>query len=232
MSRFASPAALLLLVLSPALRAAEPPTLNLEAQASVEVAQDLGRASFFLEKESATAADAQQQANKALVDAIQQAKRPTGLTVTTTGYHTYPVYGQRNGEIRGWRVRAGVQLESKNFAQLSDTAALLSQSLNLEGVSFVLSRESREKAEASLMTEAIKAFRDKASRAATALGKPQFHLKEVSVIQEGSQVYTPPVGVRPVMLSAKSTGADLAAPPMESGKTLVTVSVRGSVSLD
>ena len=127
-------------------------------------------------------------------------------------------------------MRASIQLESKDFAQLSDTTALLSRSMNLDGVTFLLSRESREKTEATLSTDAIKAFQDKAARAAKAFGKNQYQLKEVTVGQDGAQVM-PMVG-RPVMMSAKAMAFEGAAAPMESGKTLVTVIVRGSVTLD
>lgn len=210
--------------------AADPAVLNLEAQASVEVPQDMGRASLYAEKEAQSASEAQAQVNKMLGDAIQEAKRRPGLSVVTTGYQTYPVYYQRGGELKGWRVRAGIQLESKDFALLSDTTATLSRGLNLDGVSFLLSRESREKTEARLAGDAIKAFQDKALRAAQAFGKSQYRLKEVTLGQEGSPVM--PMPGHPVMMSAKSMSAEAVAAPMESGKTLVTVTVRGAVLLD
>lgn len=222
--------ALTLAIASISAGAAEHAVLNLEAQASLEVAQDLGRASLYAEKEAQSASEAQDQVNKVVGEAIQQAKRRPGITIVTTGYQTYPVYSQKAGDLKGWRVRASIQLESKDFAQLSDTTALLSRSMNLDGVTFLLSRESREKTEATLSTDAIKAFQEKAARAAKAFGKNQYQLKEVTVGQDGAQVM-PMVG-RPVMMSAKAMTFEGAAAPMESGKTLVTVIVRGSVTLD
>ena len=210
--------------------AADHAVLNLEAQASLEVPQDLGRATLYAEKEAQSASEAQGQVNKVVGEAIQQAKRRPGITIVTTSYQTYPVYSQKAGDLKGWRVRASIQLESKDFAQLSDTTALLSRSMNLDGVSFLLSRESREKTEAALSTDAIKAFQDKAARAAKAFGKTQYQLKEVTVGQDGAQVM--PMAARPMMMSAKAMTLEGAAAPMESGKTLVTVTVRGSVTLD
>lgn len=223
--------ALTLALASMAAGAAGPAVLNLEAQASLEVPQDLGRAALYAEKEAQSASEAQNQVNKVVGEAIQQAKRRPGITVVTTGYQTYPVYSQKAGDLKGWRVRASIQLESTDFAQLSDTTALLSRNrMNLDGITFVLSRENREKTEATLSTDAIKAFQDKAARAAKAFGKTQYQLKEVTVGQDGAQVM-PMVG-RPVMMSAKAMAFEGAAAPMESGKTLVTVTVRGSVTLD
>ena len=222
--------ALTLALASMAAGAADPAVLNLEAQASLEVPQDLGRAALYAEKEAQSASEAQNQVNKVVGEAIQQAKRRPGITVVTTGYQTYPVYSQKAGDLKGWRVRASIQLESKDFAQLSDTTALLSRNMNLDGITFVLSRENREKTEATLSTDAIKAFQDKAARAAKAFGKNQYQLKEVTVGQDGAQVM--PMAGRPVMMSAKAMAFEGASAPMESGKTLVTVTVRGSVTLD
>lgn len=214
---------------SPAM-ATDSPVLTLDAKASIELPQDLARASFFVEKEGVSASETQAQANRVLTDAARQLKAQPNLAVIGTTYQVYPVYGSKDGLTKAWRVRGTLQVESRNFALLSDVAGQLGHAVTLENVAFSLSREAREKAEASLMADAIKAFQVKADQAAKAFGKSKYQLKEVVVAADSGHAPVMP-GIQPMMM-AKSMGAEMASPPIEGGKALVSVSVAGKVTLD
>ena len=205
------------------------PSLTLQAQATREVPQDTARAAFFVEKESPVAADAQAQVNRLLGEAVTLAKKNAAFTVTTLGYSTYPIYDGKNA-IRAWRVRGELQIESKDFAKLSDEAAILGKTVNLNGISFYLSREARQSVENSLIQEAAGAFQEKARQTALAFGKSHYKLKEMALQQDNGMPYLPQP--RMIMAAKVAMVADTAPVPLEAGKSTVTVTMSGSVLLE
>lgn len=210
--------------------AAEPPVIHLQASASREVAQDLARASFYVEQEGPVAGDVQVKVNATMVPVVARLKQQSWVKLSTTGYQTYPVYHPNNGGIKGWRVRMEVQLESRDFAKLSDETANLSRTLNLSGIQFSVSRERQEAVAAELTTEAISDFQSKARQVAKAFGHNAYHLKEVTVGND-AQVMPRPVKMMrtaaPMAMAAAEVGV-----PMEAGSSTVSVAVSGSVLLD
>ena len=89
-------------------------------------------------------------------------------------YQTTPLY-DRASQITGWRVRAELVLESRDFKTVSTLAGKLQPAMKLAGMSFSLSRAAREKAEASLLAEALRKFQAKAEAIAKTFGIPRLH---------------------------------------------------------
>ena len=204
----------------------ELPQLSLEAAASSDVAQDKVEITLAKEIEGADQAQLSDQLNKVLASTLATAKRNTKVESRSGSYRVW-ANTDRNGKITGWRGRAELVLESKDFVAASTLAGELSQAMAVANINFSLSREAREAEEQRLLQEAAKAFGVRASSAAKAFGFGSYAVKTLDLSGSGT-VYSP----RPMMMRAASADAKMAeALPLEAGKATVTVSVRGTVEL-
>ncbi len=207
------------------------PQLNvvqLSASATVEVQQDTLSISLNTSKDGADAGAVQTQLKMALDAALNEAKKsslPGQMDVRTGNFSLYPRYG-KEGKLNGWLGTAELVLEGKDFARISSTAGKI-QTLTMGSVSFSLSREQRQKAEADVQATAIERFKTKAGEIAKSFGFGSYTLREVSV-NANDQGFSP----RPRMMAmaAKSMVADEAV-PVEAGKASVVVTVSGAVQL-
>ena len=202
--------------------------VQLSANGSVEVQQDLLSISMNTTREGADATSVQTQLKTALDAALQEAKKatqPGQLDVRTGNFSLYPRYG-RDSKITGWQGTVELVLEGRDFARISTTAGKI-QTLTMGNVSFGLSREQRQKVEGEAQAQAIERFKAKAEGIAKAFGFGSYTLREVSV-NANDQGYTP----RPRMMAMEARAVAADAPvPVEAGKTTVLVTVAGSVQL-
>jgi predicted secreted protein len=209
--------------------APQPPFQNvvtLDASATAEVATDLLTVTLFTEEQGPDPAELAARVNTRLEQALSRAKGEPGVEARSGSYQTTPNY-DRTGQITGWRLRAEVILESRDFKATSALAGKLQPAMKLGAMSFSLSRAAREKAEASLLTEALRHYQARADVIAKTLGFPGYTLGQITVRTEGPVVR--PVAYRAMAMSAEGGAAP--PPPAEGGKNDVTVVVSGSVIL-
>lgn len=201
--------------------------VNLAAQASVQVAQDLLTMSLSTTREGTDPQMVQSQLKSALDAALTLAKkeaRPTLMTVRTGRFGLAPRYG-RDGKITGWQGSTELVLEGQDFAHISETAGKLS-TLTVAGANFGLTQAQRQGAQAQAQTQAIALFRQRATEIAKAFDFKSYTLGEVSVnFDEGVPVY------QPQMKALRVMDAEAAPVPVEAGMASVSVNVSGSVQL-
>lgn len=225
----------------PALAAAQsavlqpPPqnVVNLTAEASREVPQDLMSISLAVTREGADAAVVQGQLRQALEAALAEARkvaRPGLVELRTGAFGVFPRYTTKPGAattITGWQGRAELLVDGSDQAAISQLAGRLT-GLTVARVGFGLSREAREKVEAEVAAQAIGRFKGRAEAYAKQFGFGSYSLREVSV--GGGDVAAP---VQPMFrvqaMSAGAPGGE--AQPVEAGKTVVSVTVSGSIQL-
>lgn len=201
--------------------------LQLSAQGSVDVQQDLLQMTLVATRDGADAAAVQSQLKSALDAALQEAKKqaqPGQLDVRTGNFNLSPRY-TREGKINGWQGRAELVLEGRDFPRITQTAGRIT-TLNVEHVGFDLSREQRQRSATEAQKLAIDSFRQKASELARGFGFADYTLREVSVNDSMDNIGRP----RMMAAQAKSFSAD-APVPVEAGKTTVVVTVSGAVQL-
>lgn len=202
--------------------------LQLSAQGSVEVQQDLLQMTLVATRDGADAAVVQSQLKGALDAALQEAKKQAQagqMDVRTGNFNLSPRY-TREGKINGWQGRAELVLEGRDFPRITQAAGRIT-TLNVEHVGFDLSREQRQRSASEAQKLAIDSFRQKAQELARGFGFADYTLREVSVSDSQDSIG------RPRMMAAaqaKSFAAD-APVPVEAGKTTVVVTVSGSVQL-
>lgn len=202
--------------------------VQLSANGSVEVPQDLLAISMNTTREATDANAVQIQLKTALDAALTEAKKMAlvgQLDVRTGNFNLYPRYG-KDGKISGWQGSTELVLEGHDFARISAVAGKI-QTLTISNVAFSLSREQRAKAEGSAQSMAIERFKTKAGEIAKGFGFNAYSLREVSV-NAAEQGYVP--RPRVMAMEMKTSSADAAA-PVEAGKSTVVVVVNGSVQL-
>ena len=202
---------------------------QLTSSSSVDVQQDLLAISMNTSASGTDANAVQTQLKQALDAALALAKPqavPGQLEVRTGNFSLYPRY-DKNGKINGWQGTTELVLEGKDFVRITSTAGKI-QSLTLGNVSFGLSREQRAKVEADAQAQAIERFKAKALEVSKGFGFSGYAVREVS-INANDQGFQP--RARPMMAMSKSADMESAPIPVEAGKSVVTVTVNGSVQM-
>jgi len=204
------------------------PQLSLAATAYRDVVQDRITVTLYAERESPQPAAGQAQVSELLGPVLEQLKSRSDLEVQSSGYRTDPVWQQ--SRIVGWRTRGSIQLSAQPSESFNRLVGELATKLNVESVSYWLSREARLTVERELIAEAVAAFRAKADTATKSLGFGSHAVRTVSVDDAG------PIRPEPVPRAMMSRAADAGAAPVPlpaaEGKTTVTVTVSGSVALE
>jgi predicted secreted protein len=206
------------------------PTLALDAQAKLLVANDEMQVIFAVERDGNDLSAMNQTVLQALAAAISDAKKVDGVRARMGTVQTNPNWTQQ-GKPNGWRVRGEVSLSlqnsSQNFASLGNLAGQLAQKLQLSAINFRLSDEARTLAEKQLIKNAAGAFRAKAQDAALALGYKSFDIREVN-LNNGNNII---VRQAPMMKAMRSDSMSSAPVPSEGGDSEVTVTFSGTVNL-
>ena len=209
------------LILALPVSAAEAPIrydqIDLSAQASTQVDNDTLIAVLYAQQEGDDLNALTDGVNRAITQAVKQAKSAEGVTVQTLGYQTSPIYQQQR--LSGWRVRQSIRLESRQSGRLS-------QLLSLDSLSYAVSTERQQSVEDQLIAQAIDAFQHRAKLVAERLGHKRYRLVEMS-INTGSQM-PQPQRVRASMMALESP---VAAPSLEAGSQTLRVEVSGRIEL-
>jgi len=203
--------------------------LQLSAQGSVDVQQDVLVLTLGTTKEGSDAAGVQTQLKQALDSALAEAKRnaqPQQMEVRTGNFGLFPRYG-KDGKITGWQGRAELVLEGRDFGRITSTAGRI-QSMPITQVAFDLSREARAKVEGEAQSRAIEDFKRRATELSRSFGFSGYTLRDVVVNNNESMP-----GPRPRMMAmqAKAEAFNDAPVPVEAGKAQVQVTVSGSVQM-
>ena len=197
----------------------QPPFQNvvtLDGSATAEVPVDTLTVTLFTEEQGADPAELATRANVRLEQALARAKGEPGVEARSGNYQTTPSY-DRAGQITGWRVRAEVILESRDFKTVSALAGKLQPAMKLGAMNFSLSRAAREKAEASLLTEALRNFQARADAIAKTLGFPGYSLGQIAVRTEGPTIQ--PVAYRAMAVAATADGGGGRRPRSKAART-------------
>jgi predicted secreted protein len=200
--------------------------VELQAEVQREVANDTLAASLYVELNDANPAALANSINKAANEALRVAKDYRNVRARSGSNQTYPVYAKGN-VLQGWRGRAEIRIESSEFEAASGLIAKLQAGMQLGNLNFSVSPEARRLAENELIAEAIGAFKARAEIVRGALGGRGYKIQRLNVSSGHS---APP----PRMSAARSmAGAapEVAAPDLEGGVSLVTVTVGGAVEV-
>ena len=197
--------------------------VEFQAEAQREIQNDLLNATLYVELNDASAAALADAINKRVNDALRVAKEYKAVRVRSGDNRTFPVYSKAN-TLQGWRGRGEIRIESKDFEAASALIAKLQSSMQLAGVGFSVSPETRRAVEDELTVEAISAFKARAEVVKNSLSGKGYKLVRLSV-NTGQQPPQPRFGM------ARAAAADVTAPDFEGGVSRMQVNASGSIEI-
>lgn len=203
-------------------------SLTLDATVFTEVIPDLAVITLAAEAQGVDAAPITREVQQIINAALAQAKATAGVEARTGAFATNQRWNNK-GVRDGWTVRAELILKAKDFAVLGALAGKLAQQkLMIVSSGFELSRELREREEATLIERGIAAFRSKAQTASRAFGFGNFALREVNLgsISGDTRPIQPKVYA---MRASAAPAADAEPVAIEGGKVTLTLTVNGTV---
>ena len=200
-------------------------TVDLQADAQREVGNDTLNAVLFAEMNDADAAKLADSLNRATAEALVAAQEFKSVRLRSGNNQTYPVY-DRAQRLTGWRARAELRLESKDFQAAAALIGRLQSRMQLGQIGFSVSAEVRRASEDEIISEAIKAFRARADIVQTSLGGRSYKILRLRINTGGGFV------PRPLVARAMAQSDAVAAPPLEGGVSQITVSVSGTIEVE
>ena len=130
--------------------------------------------------------------------------------------------------IIAWRERAELRLESQSFAALSQLSADLLGELQMAGMSFSVSDDTRKEVEDQLLKQAVQAFQARAQLASSALGGKQFKLVSLSLNSNGFQS---PMPMRMESMKSSMMSDSAPAQEIEAGTSQVQMNADGVIEV-
>lgn len=201
--------------------------VDLQAEVSREVPNDLMNASLFAEVSDPSAPKVAGELNRLAAEALKTAGEFKAVKARSGTAQTYPVYDRAN-RLTGWRGRTEIRLESKDAQAMAALIGKLQSTLQLGGISFIVSPELRRQTENELITEGVAAFRARADIATKALGGRTYKIRRVGLNTGG---FAP--GPRPMVAARMAPqSAEVAPPVFEAGTSLVNVVAAGTVEVE
>lgn len=216
-------------VLPQAAHADQPQRYNvveLQSSADREVANDQMQAMLYIEQNDPNASQIANSMNRAIAEALRIAREYPAVKARSGNNQTTPVYNRANQQ-QGWRGRAEIRLETRDFAAGAALIAKLQASLQLGNVGFAVAPDTRKKAEDELIAEAIGAFKARAELVRGVIGGKGYKIQRIAL---NTGYSGPPRAV--MMAMAKSADSSIAPPPLEGGTSTVNVQVSGAIEVE
>lgn len=211
---------------------AETPTyqrVDFSTEVARETANDQINATLSIELSDKDAGRLAQQLTIATNDALKKAAAFPQVKTSSGNQHTWPIYGSTltsSSKLEGWRGRAEIRIESRDFKAAGELIGKLQEKLQLNGIHFSVAADTRRKLEDSLTAEAISSFRARAESVQTAWGAKGYKLVQMSLGTAGGGA------PQPVMMrAAKMMDESAVTPEFAGGETRLTVNVSGSIEL-
>ncbi|MBI3042222.1 MAG: SIMPL domain-containing protein [Betaproteobacteria bacterium] len=200
-------------------------TVEFQAEVLREVPNDLLNATLYVEWNDANPAAVANAVNKSVNDALRVARDYKSVRARSGNNQTYPVYSRAN-ELQGWRGRAEIRIESRDFEAAAGLIARLQSGMRLGNLSFSVSPETRRAVESELITEAIAAFKARAEIVQAALAGRGYKLQRLNVAS-GHHAPQP----RLAMARATAPAQEVTAPNLEAGVSQITVTASGAIEV-
>lgn len=223
-----------LLLASTALTAmAETPVyqrVDFSTEVAREIANDQLNATLSIELSDKNPGRLAQQLTLAINDALKKSAAYPTVKASSGNQQSWPIYGSTitsSSKLESWRGRSEIRLESRDFKAAGELIGVLQEKLQLNGISFSVAPDTRQKLEDTLTTEAIDNFRTRADTIRKAWNAKNFKLVQMGIGTAGGNM------PQPVMMRAsKVMDAESApSPTFAGGETRLTINVSGSIEL-
>ena len=200
--------------------------IDFQTEVNQVLPNDLMRATMSIELSDKNPGQLARALTQAMNESLAKGRSFNTVKLASGNQQSWPIYNDKQ-RLESWRGRAELTLESKDFKAAGELLSQLQDKLQLQGLNFVVSEESRLAAEKKLTTEAIAAFREKADTVRQAWGAKGYSLVQMNLGSSGGGGGYP----RPPMVTMMKMADAAPAAEMAGGESRVSVSVSGSIEL-
>lgn len=202
--------------------------IDFQTEVEKEIANDLLFATLSVELNNKNPALLAKDLTTMTNDALKMGANFKAIKLTSGNQQTYPIYNDKN-RLEGWRGRAEIKVESKDFKSAGELISQLQSKLQLNNLNFSVAPETRRELENQLITEAVAAFRARADKIKTAWGAKSYKLVQMNLGTTNNNQPQPMY----MMRAAKMEMADAApAADYSAGESRLNVQVSGSIELE
>ena len=195
----------------------------MQASAQMDVPNDELIVIMTVEMEAADAAKLADTINQTMDWALSRVKQQKDIQARTLSYNTYPVYEKKT--LIGWRGNQQLELKSSEITELTELTGQLQQRLQIKGMRFNPTRETRKKHEDMLIEEAMQAFKQRVEIVKKHMSEKNVRIVSLTINTGGD--YPRPIRAESRMMAMDTMAAS--APAVEAGSSNITVTVSGSV---
>ena len=200
--------------------------IDFQNEVSQVMPNDLMRATLSIELSDRNPGQLARALTQAMNEGLAKGRAFSTVKLASGNQQSWPVYSDKQ-KLESWRGRAELTLESKDFKAAGELLSQLQDKLQLQGLNFVVSEETRLAAEKKLTTDAIAAFREKADAVRQAWGAKSYSLVQMNLGSSGGGGGYP----RPPMAMMMKTADAAPAAEIAGGDSRVSVNVSGSIEL-
>lgn len=204
--------------------------INFSVTERVEVDQDLLIANLRYEAENKSASNVQDEINRVMRKAVDEAKGAKDIKVSTQGYQVYQyervIDAKANPRTteKSWRGSQSIMLKSKNKDELLKLVGKLQEmGLSSSNLSYTVSPELYEETYNNMLEAALAKLKTKGERTAKALGKKSSNLLNVNVDSGG--YYPQPVMMARAEMAMDAMSMKSAPPVAEAGTSDINLTV-------
>lgn len=203
--------------------------VSLRAEVSQEVPADLMSVTVYTEAQNRDPGKLASQVTETLNKAVEQARQAKGIKVTQGARNSSPVYDEKDEKIINWREHAELNLESSDFAALSQLTGELLTTMKMGDMSFSIAPATRKTSEDALFKEALAAFKARAQLTTEGLGGTGYKVVNLNLNTSGYGRPMPRMAAMSDMLR-KAAPAPVT-PQVEGGTSLVSITAEGVIEV-
>lgn len=200
---------------------------TLQASAEGEVDNDLMLVRLQVEHEDRDASRLAEKVNADMQWALEQLAGSPSISVKTENYTTYPKYEQNR--IAGWHSAQTLSLSGQDFDAIKAAVQILQGRLQVQGMAFQPTGETRKKAEDGLINQALDNLKHRAAIVQKNMGASGYRIMQININTGGRQAGR--ARMNNEMMSMARSASIEAAPAVESGESKISVSVSGQIQL-
>lgn len=191
-----------------------------------EVNNDEITVTMSIERDNQDATQLSDEINRLIISANKTIQKFPGVKSSTSDYSIRPIYS-RDKRLDHWRGSSSIVLKSQSHEEMAALVQILQKTMTIKSTRYNVSASRKDEIEAGMIEAALEKFNSRAVMVSKGLGFKKYRLVNININNSGN---TP----RPIysMASTKAMSESIAAPTFDSGDTVLSVTVSGTIEME
>ena len=191
-----------------------------------EVNNDEITVTMSIERDNQDATQLSDEINRLIISANKTIQKFPGVKSSSSDYSIRPIYS-RDKRLDHWRGSSSIVLKSQSHEEMAALVQILQKTMTIKSTRYNVSADRKDEIEAGMIEAALEKFNSRAVMVSKGLGFKKYRLVNININNSGN---TP----RPIysMASTKAMSESIAAPTFDSGDTVLSVTVSGTIEME